>query len=151
MLLSLLRPFLINCQKFRTVTIEVAVQVELDKINHSSSEKNIFNPASVDFQGFFFLFPASLWWRGFLQNLRIIRAGKTFFLGSYLKDNGVNHPKKVFPARIMSFCGNPRNHIMREQGKRKSSSAFSPITRYFGRYLFPCLPLIISPFKVIRT
>jgi hypothetical protein len=128
--------------KVRTVTIEVAVQVELDKINHSSNEKNIFSLRWHQriSRFFFFLFPASLWWRGFLQNLRIIRAGKTFFWGSYLEDNGVNHPKKVFPARIMSFCGNPRNHIMREQGKRKSSSAFSPITRYLGDTCFLAFP-----------
>jgi hypothetical protein len=42
-LLSFLRPFLVDCQKFRAVTIEVAAHVELDKIAHSSSEKKSFS------------------------------------------------------------------------------------------------------------
>jgi hypothetical protein len=28
---QLLRPFLVNCQKFHTATIEIAMQIELDK------------------------------------------------------------------------------------------------------------------------
>jgi hypothetical protein len=93
---------------------------------------------------FFFLFPVVFGGGGFLQNLRIIRAGKTFFWGRYFERNRVNHPKKVFPAGIMHFAENPRNHKIGEQEKEKSLSAFSPITRFsfalFDRKLVQSYP-----------
>jgi hypothetical protein len=46
---------------------------------------------------------------------------KNFFLGSYLEEIGVNHPKKVFPARIMHFAEIPGTI---SSGNRKKKISF---------------------------
>jgi hypothetical protein len=51
---------------------------------------------SGDFRILLFPVPSNLWWRGFQQNLRIIRAGKTFFWESCLRRNPAESIQKSF-------------------------------------------------------
>jgi hypothetical protein len=67
--------------KFRTVTIEVAVQIELDKINHLSSAQGGIS----EFPGFLFPVPGKSLVEGVSAKSSHYSCRKNFFLGKLLE------------------------------------------------------------------
>jgi hypothetical protein len=115
--------------------VQFYVQVKCP-VSDTSNPNLVRLPAISVF--FFFLFLVILWWRGFLQNLCIIRAGKLFFLECCFRDTRQNPSKKSFSGTNNAFGRKPRNHKMREQEKENCRDVPFYTAILFGALPFYC-------------